>query len=223
MAHMGQSTREAMILAAERLFAENGLDGVSLREIAAAAGQRNNSAAQYHFGSKQGLVDAVFEYRMERIDQRRRAMLAALDGAGRGQDLRELLEAFVHPLAEHIGHEDGVSWYARFLVRVATDPWFDVFAPPRDRVTRGLATVVDRLEVHLADVPEPLRSTRLRLGFGLVVHAMADQEVRLADHRPAWPTAMLTANVVDMLQGCLTAAVSEDSGREAAMATRRTA
>jgi AcrR family transcriptional regulator len=51
-----------MILAAEQPFAENGVDGVSLREIAVAAGQRNNSAAQYHFGTKQGLVEAVFDY-----------------------------------------------------------------------------------------------------------------------------------------------------------------
>ena len=47
-----QQTREELILAAERLFSEFGIDAVSLRQINAAAGQRNSSAAHYQFGSK---------------------------------------------------------------------------------------------------------------------------------------------------------------------------
>src|ERR1051326_9079064 len=93
-------SRLAMILAAERLFAERGIAAVSLREIGAAAGQRNNSAAQYHFGSKQGLVDAVVEHRMGPINERRLALLADLDTSGRGSDLRALVEALVEPFAE---------------------------------------------------------------------------------------------------------------------------
>jgi AcrR family transcriptional regulator len=53
--------KEQIVLAAERLFAERGLDGVSLREIGAAVGNANNSAVQYHFGSKDQLVRAIFE------------------------------------------------------------------------------------------------------------------------------------------------------------------
>ena len=49
-----------MIRAGERLFGESGIDGVSLREVAAAAGQGNTSAVRYHFGSKDGLVAAIF-------------------------------------------------------------------------------------------------------------------------------------------------------------------
>src|ERR1700722_6912858 len=103
--------REAMIRAAERLFAERGIPAVSLREVAAEAGQRNNSAVTYHFGSREGLVDAIFRFRMARIDERRRAMLTALDATGRRDDPRALIEALVFPLSESIGHEDGVSWY----------------------------------------------------------------------------------------------------------------
>ncbi|MET0908751.1 MAG: helix-turn-helix domain-containing protein, partial [Ilumatobacteraceae bacterium] len=49
---------------AERLFALHGIDGVSLRQIAAAAGTANNSAVNYHFGSKDGLITAIFQYRL---------------------------------------------------------------------------------------------------------------------------------------------------------------
>ena len=54
-------TREQLILAGERLFALSGLDSVSLRQINSAAGQRNSSAAHYHFGSKEALVQAIHE------------------------------------------------------------------------------------------------------------------------------------------------------------------
>ena len=49
-----------LVLAAERLFALHGIDGVSLRQIASEAGSANNSAVHYHFGSKEGLIGAIF-------------------------------------------------------------------------------------------------------------------------------------------------------------------
>ncbi|NDZ80673.1 helix-turn-helix transcriptional regulator [Streptomyces sp. SID10853] len=53
------NTRGLPIDAAERLFAERGIDAVSLRTVGAEAGQRNTSAAQDHFGSRQALLDAI--------------------------------------------------------------------------------------------------------------------------------------------------------------------
>ena len=46
-----------------------------MRDVCAAAGQRNHSAAQYHFGDRMGLVVAVFEHRMRTVDERRHALL----------------------------------------------------------------------------------------------------------------------------------------------------
>ena len=73
------STKEQIVLAAERLFAERGYEGVSLREIGAAAGSGNNSAVQYHFGSKEQLVVAIFENRLTYIDDRRAILIAQLE------------------------------------------------------------------------------------------------------------------------------------------------
>ena len=63
---------------AETLIAERGM-GVSLREIAAQAGQRNNSAVIYHFGNHDGLIAATLDRRMSVLDERRRLLLAELD------------------------------------------------------------------------------------------------------------------------------------------------
>ncbi|HEX4216826.1 MAG TPA: TetR family transcriptional regulator, partial [Acidimicrobiales bacterium] len=83
------STREQLVLAAERLFAVQGIDGVSLRKIGAEAGNANNSAVRYHFGSKQGLLQAILEYRLPGLN-RRRQLLAT---QARPDDLRSCLEA----------------------------------------------------------------------------------------------------------------------------------
>ena len=104
------STRESLLLTAESLFAAHGLDGVSLKQICDVAGQANRSAIQYHFGSKQGLVDAIFEYRLPAINRRRAAMLADLEAHDRLRDARGLIEAVVVPLAEACrAHEDLAS------------------------------------------------------------------------------------------------------------------
>src|SRR4051794_41913128 len=70
------STKEQIVLAAEALFAERGVEGVSLRQIGTAAGNGNNSAVQYHFGTKDRLVQAVFEVRLPRLPERRGPPLA---------------------------------------------------------------------------------------------------------------------------------------------------
>lgn len=217
---MREAGRDALIRMAERLFGEQGISSVSLRQVAAAAGQANNSAVRYHFGSREGLVEAIFTYRMARIDERRRAMLVA---AGGDPDLRTLLQAFIFPLAESIGHEDGVSWYARFLRQVVFDPAFDVFAPPRDEVARGLRTVIAGLYAHLSHVPEPVRNRRILQVAQLVVHALADQESQLARGATVVPTSLLAADLVDCAAAVLQAPVSADTARELEIFSRKEA
>lgn len=214
------TSREAMIRAAERLFGERGIGAVSLRHVAAAAGQRNNSAVRYQFGSREGLVDAIFAYRMGRIDERRRAMLAS---AGPDPGIRDLLEAFVYPLAESVGHDDGTSWYLRFLRQVVFDPEFDVFSPERSEHCRGLRVVVDGILDRLSALPEPVRGRRLLQVSQMLVHSLADHEAQLAHGRPALPTPVLVADLVDCAEAVLRALMSPDTEHELAALGRKEA
>ncbi|WFR72372.1 helix-turn-helix domain containing protein [Prescottella defluvii] len=108
-----------MIEVAERMFAEHGIDGVSMRDVAAAAGQKNNSAVQYHFGGREGLVLEVFRRRMREINTTRVAFLERLDEDGRGHDVRGLVEAVVVPLADYLRTAGTDSYYAQFIARVS--------------------------------------------------------------------------------------------------------
>ena len=73
---LAPSSKEQIVLTAERLFAEHGIDGISLRQIGQAAGNANNSAVQYHFGTKDNLIQAIFEYRLPYLTRRRELLVA---------------------------------------------------------------------------------------------------------------------------------------------------
>ena len=198
-----------MIRAAERLFAEQGIEAVSMREVATAAGQANTSAVKYHFGSREGLVDAIFEYRMAYVDERRQAFLAAHPNSI--DSPRLLLEALIHPLADFIGHDDGESWYARFLHQVVFEPGFDSFSPSRADVTRGLRVVSEGLQRHTAELPPPLASSRITRVVQLVIHALADHEAAMARSDARLPTPVLAADLVDTAEAVLFAPVSRET------------
>ena len=108
-----RGTDQALIEAAEQLFAEHGIEAASLRQIATAAGSANSFAVQYHFGGRDELVTAIFEHRLGQMERRRVEMLAELDPARR--DLRALLDISWRPLVEQVDAR-GRHSYAAFLM-----------------------------------------------------------------------------------------------------------
>jgi AcrR family transcriptional regulator len=108
----GSRSKDALLDAAERLIAERGFD-VPLRDIAHAAGQRNNSAVNYHFRTRQDLLDAVVARRLLPMERERERMLTDLDHH-RATDVHALMRILVLPL---VNLES--THYARFLQVVA--------------------------------------------------------------------------------------------------------
>jgi AcrR family transcriptional regulator len=95
------ATRVALLDAAERLFAESGVEGTSVRAITKAAGA-NLGAINYHFGTKERLALEVFARRLEPLNRERIARLDALEsGAGRRKlKLESIIDALVRPAVE---------------------------------------------------------------------------------------------------------------------------
>lgn len=206
-----------LVEVAERLFAERGVNGVSLREIGAAAGQRNTGAARYHFGSKEGLVDAVFEHRMVPVNARREELLAELDSTGRAHELRSLTEAFLLPLSEQLGDVDRPSWYLRFSVQAG---YVKGWAPAdlgRQPWTRGLQVVRQRVEGILGNigVPPALQADRWHLFAGFMAHALADRElqVQFKPGRALSPRDLFLTGLLDTAVALATAPTSRESRR----------
>jgi AcrR family transcriptional regulator len=102
-------TERRLLLAAERLFAERGIDAVSLRSVMAAAGA-NVASVHYHFGSKQALVEALISDRSGHVSARRAELLDALESSGELSP-RRLAEAFIRPVAE-MASSGELAWVA---------------------------------------------------------------------------------------------------------------
>lgn len=114
-------TRLAIIRAAEALFVERGFDAVSLREISAAAGQGNNSAVNYHFGSREGLVDAILERHSGPIQARYVAQIEILERMGTLTP-RTLMEILALPIIAKLDDEDGGWAYLSLCAQLSVSP-----------------------------------------------------------------------------------------------------
>jgi AcrR family transcriptional regulator len=210
MSPRGDETRLQILAAAERLVGERGIAALSLREAAGSAGARNNSAAQYHFGTKDGLIDAIFELRMRTINEARMALLDAAEADGRGDDVAVLVEALVLPLVESVGDVPGSSWYGRFLAQFTADREATARLAETDRsVMTGLRRVIAGLQAHLDLLPEPVCRQRIDLAVRLTVLATAEHERRRdAGLGQAGSTPFLVTGLCDALRGLLDAPVS---------------
>lgn len=166
-------TKTALIRAAERLFAEKGLGGVSVKEITRAAGARNESALHYHFGGLEPLIREVFAKRFREIEDARRARLAELGASLSGVTIEAVLEAAMSPFMEACLKEDG-RLYARFCVQLATDPRFDM-AEIMDSVGMTSLETLRKLLVNgLQGIPEDILAARLRRAFVVSLVQAAD-------------------------------------------------
>lgn len=221
-------TRELLLLTAERLFGERGLNGVSLREIVRAAGQRNVSALHYHFGSREGLIEAIFEKRMQALDRRRMAMLDDIEAEGREHDIRAVAEAIVWPLAELLLREDDSSHYVRFLTEMFLTSDFEVENFVDGRFDHGMRRAYRMLEGALSDIP----SSILRQRFLLVAHAgafaVADIDtarIRRRAKGKSFDVERAIHNLIDIWVGAITAPIGEKTaakvGKRAAEVGRR--
>lgn len=118
---MSTEARLAITRAAEELFAAQGIEGPSLREIARTAGQGNTNAAQYHFGDRDGLLQAVLDRHRDGIE-RGRAELLDVAEAAEPVEPRALSSALVVPLVAELSNPDGGAAYLQILAEVMARP-----------------------------------------------------------------------------------------------------
>ncbi|WP_433136669.1 helix-turn-helix domain-containing protein [Actinomadura nitritigenes] len=214
-------TRERLLDAAERLYAERGIDAVSLREIVQAAGARNATAVQYHFGDRAGIVRAILARHAPEIEARRHALLDAYeaDGVPGG---RALAAALVRPMAACLGDASG---------RAFLQIWADVVNRPRpllppvlldDPAEAGEAgaggaahrSKPDSL-CRWRDLVEPVLeedAARLHRRFTAILYA-ATELARRARSGPRTDDRLFTSYLIDVVAAILGAPVSDETRR----------
>lgn len=174
-------TRELILTTAERLFAEHGVFAVSNRQISEAAGQGNNAAVGYHFGSKLDLVSAIVHRHHSAIDARREPMVAAAGSTG---DVRAWAGCLVRPTTDHLEALGNPTWFARFSAQVVTDPALRGILAAELAGSASLQATVAGLNACLPDLPPPVRDERDDMVRLLMVHVPAERERAVAEGLP---------------------------------------
>ena len=160
-------TKKKLVLAALQLFADQGLDGVSLRQVNSASGAMNASAAHYHFGGKEGLIVGIFEFiSLEIVDFREKSnkemqRLAAKDEP----KIREILSAAYAPYLFLFMQPGHGRHCIKFLSRLQMDP------EPKNQIPfhAFFAPLMIELLTHLQPMlpnKEP-RELKVHLSFSL--------------------------------------------------------
>lgn len=166
------STKERILSAAETLFAQFGFAGTSLRQVTSRA-DVNLAAVNYHFGSKENLVNEVFRRRMDEMSQARLDALATARERS-PLELDAVLAAFIEPALALTLDRQGGSAFVRVLARA--------YAEKNERLRKFLSDnyghVLREFSRALAECVPDLSKEQLywRLDFiaGALTYAMAD-------------------------------------------------
>jgi TetR/AcrR family transcriptional regulator, regulator of cefoperazone and chloramphenicol sensitivity len=194
------ATRAALLRQAERLFARRGLYQVQVREIVQAAGQRNVSALNYHFGSREGVLAAILERHGDPTDVARGELLAAM---GPDAPNRDLVAALVVPYTSHLETPSGRD-YLRIVAQLSAT--FTSWRTPASGTGPCLIEILSILESRPVHLPPEVRRERVvELIMLMTVAASERARVLEKSEAPELDTVTFSANLTDVLVGVLEA------------------
>jgi len=173
----GPETRSRILDAAEALFVEHGLDATSMRMITTRAGV-NLAAVNYHFGSKDKLIQQVFQRRLAELNRQRLAALDAVEAqaqsSGEGVKPSEVLKAFFTPALElATDMNDGGHTFMQLLGRTYTEPNAFVRQFLAEEYAATLPRFLIALYASLPGVPREEILWRFHFMMGATSYAIA--------------------------------------------------
>ncbi len=200
MSRASAETRLALLRAAERLFAQSGVDAVSFRQIAAEAGQKNHAAVAYHFSDKKALIDAVLSRHSDPIQASWLATLEHLAAEDRN-DLDELVGLLVRPLVAKLDDPDGGTNYLLVVAQLIASRTFPISEMPAT-MEPGILALVGQLMGHMEAFPSHLMPLRMMRVTAALYCSIADyhrlSQLGLSISREEF-TADLIASLVALL------------------------
>ena len=165
-----------LIHAAIRLFAKKGIDGVSLRLVNREAGTKNNSALHYHFGNKQGLVNATIDYIQDWFETNREASLAALEKKSKGALITpdEVIDVLIDPYVTLLETEDWGQDALSALARFEFDGDNDTHKALNDSAGKAARRLRALISKACPSMPRKVINQRLSICLFLAVQGFAN-------------------------------------------------
>lgn len=204
-------TRTRIIDRAEALFAEHGIAGVSMRQIGRAAGQKNVAAVQYHFGTKEELIRAIFAVRMGPFDERRIEYLRQVKHEGGEEDLRAIVAAMARPMVERL--ELGEEGYDFLLFSFQVRAYSTRLQLESSVASsgEGFRMGLEMIRNLCREFPASVLAQRLTHWADLLLYAFADRVRKLrSDEASPKDNTEFARNLIDSLVGILNAPIGPE-------------
>lgn len=202
-------TKERIKAAARSLFARHGIEGVTVREILAEAGERNGASLNYHFGKKEELVRRIAEDVFGLLDKAWAEDLAKLDARPTPPTIRDLVALIINP--EFHLEAEGEQTGQRLIERLSRErqQLLSVIAAENNHSSHR--TIMERIAALQPHIPKPVMAHRaIFLTHYLAVVLAAYEETRNADAagrpRPAAAVRDL-GNIIDTAVGIMSAPI----------------
>ncbi|NKR42098.1 TetR family transcriptional regulator [Rhodococcus hoagii] len=196
------STKQKLLEVAEELFATRGVEATLIGDIVQGAGQRNPSALRYHFGSREGVLQAIREKYLAELDRRRAELFEQWPG-GDPSTPRDAVTLVVVPLVELLGSEGG-----RRYLRILGQTMYELNPDQMGAVAQypSLARALDLMRGGMDEVPANLVEDRIRGALIVISEALATRARDTAGRRRA-PNSIpdFRRNVIAMATALLTA------------------
>ncbi|VVS93909.1 TetR/AcrR family transcriptional regulator [Desulfoluna spongiiphila] len=197
-----EETKTNILDAAESFFAEMGFHATSLRQITERAGV-NVASVNYHFGSKENLMDAVLRRRLEPLNVIRLARLEAVKAeaaeAGKTPSVRAVMVALIDPTLRAVVQPE-FGGFSMIMSRIFTEHKGAIMERVRPLIEPLLDRYLDVLYEALPNLPREEVALRLRMSLGAMQHAIHAVRGYQTDSGPmALTTALPEEVVVDSL------------------------
>ena len=207
----GERTRLRLKKTALRLFAQRGIENVSIRDIQAAAGQKNNGSITYYFSSRDALIREIVADVAAILDEDNNRRLDALEARGGPNSVREVAEILLPIVERGPEGENEAQYQLQFFTSVLItrrDLLFEATAEA-DRATRRCFRHIVRLA---PEMPKEVINQRLQMMLLFALSAGASMESGKEGNRnwsSLWNQASAEHNLADIMAGMITAPVSD--------------
>lgn len=209
----GEQTRQKIKITALKLFAQRGLEGVSVRDINKAAGQKNAGSINYHFSSRDDLIQEIMLDVGKILDTAHAENIADLEAKGGPNSIREVARLMVEPPCFDAEDPASCSHSLRFLQMAMMSHREMLIEAMKDR-DPGLTRCLDHIRRMAPEMPEEVLEQRLKLAMKFLLMTGSVREEAM-QHQPKpdplWSCCWMPDNVADTFAGIICAPVSDET------------
>ncbi len=195
------STKIRLLNAAEQLFAREGFHNTSLRALASLA-EANLAAANYHFGSKEALLQAVIERRLLPLNQIRGTEIEKILSQARGKNIpptaEDLLRAFIEPTLEFRNSSPGARDFISLIGRSLNEPDETIRNCFLGLILPTFQVLFESLHEALPQLPKDILLTRLEFIMATMSHVMCMGSHSILNN-PSLPDALEQNDLIQQL------------------------